>query len=57
MKLRNIITRFSNKKSDTYNELNGVQFILCIKMLVIRCLSAIALIQNDTPASKTKPLN
>ena len=30
--------------------------LLSIKMLVIRCLCAIALIQNDTPTSKMKPL-
>ena len=30
--------------------------LLCIKMLVIRCLCAIALIQNDTPTSKMTPL-
>ena len=29
---------------------------LCIKVCIGLCLCAIALIQNDTPTSKTKPL-
>ena len=45
-------------KKSPISRANIVHFetINCIKMLVKECLSAIALIQNDTPTSKMKPL-
>ena len=48
------------KKKKKARFLEQISFILrpllCIKMLVIRCLCTIALIQNDTPTSKMTPL-